>query len=201
MAWINTVSYQDAAGKLRKLYDRVKGPNNNVDNIMMSHSLRPHTMEAHMSMYKRVLHHTSNEIPKDFLECIGVYVSIINKCFYCVDHHYAGMSRLIGDENRALEIRAALEIHSPKKVFDSKHVLMLNYARRLTENPSEITKQQIEKMRKIGISDGEILEVNQVTSYFNYANRTVLGLGVHTEGDIIGLSPGNSNNPDDWNHT
>ena len=56
-------------------------------------------------------------------------------------------------------------------------------------------------MRKIGISDGEILEVNQVTSYFNYANRTVLGLGVHTEGDIIGLSPGNSNNPDDWNHT
>ena len=201
MAWINTVSYQDAAGKLRKLYDRVKGPNNNVDNIMMSHSLRPHTMEAHMSMYKRVLHHTSNEIPKGFLECIGVYVSIINKCFYCVDHHYAGMSRLIGDENRALEIRAALEIHSPKKAFDSKHVLMLNYARRLTENPSEITKQQIEKMRKIGISDGEILEVNQVTSYFNYANRTVLGLGVHTEGDIIGLSPGNSNNPDDWNHT
>ena len=150
MSWIKTIDFAEASDALKKIYKRVTGPNNNVDNIMMSHSLRPHTMEAHMSMYKRVLHHTSNEIPKDFLECIGVYVSIINKCFYCVDHHYAGMSRLIGDENRALEIRAALEIHSPKKAFDSKHVLMLNYARRLTENPSEITKQQIEKMRKIG---------------------------------------------------
>ena len=42
MAWIKTVEYEDANGRLRQLYDRVKGPDNNVDNIMMAHSLRPH---------------------------------------------------------------------------------------------------------------------------------------------------------------
>ena len=46
MTWITTISYDAAEGTLRKLYDRVKGPDNNVDNIMMAHSLRPHTMEA-----------------------------------------------------------------------------------------------------------------------------------------------------------
>ena len=198
MTWITTIPYEDATGKLKKLYDRVKGPDNNIDNIMMAHSLRPHTMEAHMAVYKRVLHHTANEIPKAFLECIGVYVSIINKCSYCVDHHYAGMARLLGDEDRALEIRAALEIHA--QTFDKKHALMLKYARYLTESPSEITQHLIEKMRTLGTSDGEILEVNQVVAYFNYANRTVLGLGIHTDGDIIGLSPGNSEDSDDWNH-
>ena len=30
--------------------------------------------------------------------------------------------------------------------------------------------------------------------------RTVLGLGCSTAGDVIGLSPGNSDDPDDWNH-
>lgn len=200
MTWITTTPYKDATGKLKKLYDRVKGPNDNVDNIMMAHSLRPHTMEAHMAVYKRVLHHTGNEIPKAFLECIGVYVSIINKCSYCVDHHYAGMARLLDDEDRALEIRAALEIHAPQKTFDDKHALMLKYARFLTESPSEITEHLINKMRALGTSDGEILEVNQVTAYFNYANRTVLGLGVNSKDDIIGLSPGNSEDPDDWNH-
>ncbi|MDG1208501.1 MAG: alkylhydroperoxidase, partial [Paracoccaceae bacterium] len=55
-------------------------------------------------------------------------------------------------------------------------------------------------LRDAGWSDGEILEINQVTAYFGYANRTVLGLGVNTEGDIIGLSPNNSNDPDDWGH-
>ena len=35
-------------------------------------------------------------------------------------------------------------------------------------------------------NDGEILEVNQVCAYFNYSNRLLNGLGVTTEGDIIG---------------
>jgi len=58
----------------------------------------------------------------------------------------------------------------------------------------------IEGLRQAGFSDGEILEINQVTAYFNYANRTVLGLGCSTMGDVIGLSPNNSDDPDDWNH-
>lgn len=200
MTWIKTISYAEATGKLKKLYDRVKGPDDNVDNIMMAHSLRPHSMEAHMAIYKRVLHHTSNTLDKAFLEAIGVYVSILNNCSYCVEHHYAGMARLIGDEERAMEIRAALEISVPKNAFDKKHSLMLKYAKYLTQSPSELSEHIINKMRDLGVTDGEILEVNQVVSYFNYANRTVLGLGVHTDGDIIGLSPGNSEDSDDWNH-
>ena len=38
-----------------------------------------------------------------------------------------------------------------------------------------------------------------VTAYFAYANRTVLGLGVTTDGDILGLSP-NASDGDDWKH-
>ena len=56
-------------------------------------------------------------------------------------------------------------------------------------------------MRQAGYSDGEILEINQVTAYFNYTNRTVLGLGCSTAGDILGLSPNKSDDPDDWNHS
>jgi hypothetical protein len=53
----------------------------------------------------------------------------------------------------------------------------------------------------MGYTDGEILEINQVSAYFSYANRTVLGLGCSTTGDILGLSPNKSDNPDDWNHS
>ena len=59
----------------------------------------------------------------------------------------------------------------------------------------------IKKMRAAGYSDGEILKINQVSAYFNYANRTVLGLGCSIEGDILGLSPNNNNDPNDWGHT
>ena len=59
--------------------------------------------------------------------------------------------------------------------------------KKLTQVPSDITEKDIISMRALGYSDGEILEINQVTAYFTYANRTVLGLGCNTKGDIIGL--------------
>ena len=48
MSWTKTVAFAEATGRLKKLYDRVTRPDGNVDNIMMIHSLRPHSMEGHM---------------------------------------------------------------------------------------------------------------------------------------------------------
>ena len=201
MTWINTISYEAATGKLRKLYDRVKGPDDNVDNIMMSHSLRPHSMEEHMAMYKYCLHHTGNTLPKWYLECIGVYVSSLNGCQYCVEHHFQGMRRLVGDDARSDALRAAIEADQVADApLDAREIAGMAYARKLALMPADMDESDVEALRVAGFDDGEILEINQVTSYFCYANRTVLGLGVNTDGDIIGLSPNNSADPEDWGH-
>ncbi|WP_109313992.1 carboxymuconolactone decarboxylase family protein [Ruegeria sp. AU67] len=201
MSWIRTIPFDEATGKLRKLYDRVTGPGNNVDNIMMVHSLRPHSMEGHMAMYKNVLHHSANTIPKWFLEVLGVWVSALNKCSYCVEHHYSGLQRLLGDPERSQAIRAAIEAGSPKEApLDAAQIEAMRYARKLTEVPAELKQQDVEALRTAGWDDGEILEINQVCAYFSYANRTVLGLGCSTDGDILGLSPNNSDDPADWGH-
>ncbi|MBO6899981.1 MAG: peroxidase-related enzyme [Rhizobiaceae bacterium] len=200
MTWIQTVPYEDATGRLKMLYDRVKGPDNNVDNIMMAHSLRPHTMDGHMALYKYVLHHSANTVPKWFLEAIGVLVSSLNSCSYCVEHHYAGMARLIGDEKRASTCRNALESGHFGDAFDAREQAALDYAAKLTRNASDVSDGDIDRMRQAGFDDGQILEINQVAAYFSYANRTVLGLGINTDGDILGLSPNNSDDPNDWSH-
>ena len=202
MPWIETIAYEDANGKLKALYDRVKGPDNNVDNIMMMHSLRPHTMEGHMALYKYVLHHRDNTIDKWFLETIGVWVSTLNKCEYCVKHHFAGLKRLLAYDKKAAQLKAAIDSDNIAAApLDKRQKTAMEYTRRLTHNLTSVLEDIIKKMRAAGYSDGEILEINQVAAYFNYANRTVLGLGCSTEGDILGLSPNNNNDPDDWGHT
>ena len=200
MSWIKTIAYEEASGRLRKLYDRIKGPGDNVDNIMLAHSLRPHTMEGHMALYKHVIHHSSNKLEKSFLETVGVYVSLLNDCEYCVEHHFAGLCRLLKDQDRADAIRSALEDEEPAAAFDGKELAGLIYARMLTVDPSAVDAQDIDDLRESGFDDGEILELNQVSAYFAYANRTVLGLGIHTDGDILGLSPGDSDDSSNWSH-
>jgi uncharacterized peroxidase-related enzyme len=201
MAWIKTIPFEAATGKLKMLYARVTGPDNNVDNIMMAHSLRPHTMEAHMAVYKYVLHHSGNTVPKWFLEVLGVWVSALNECTYCVEHHFAGMKRLLGDDPRADAIRVAIEAGDIDALpLGTAQKAAMRYAQVLTIDPSALRETDIQALRDAGYDDGEILEINQVSAYFSYANRTVLGLGCSTNGDVIGLSPNNSADPDDWNH-
>ena len=201
MTWIRTIPYEEAEGKVKDLYERIKGPDNNVDNIMMAHSLRPHSMEGHMALYKNVLHHSRNTSPKWLLEAIGVCVSIINQCEYCIEHHYEGMRKLIMDDQRSKNIRKALEEEKPAKVFKSKELAIIEYAVKITINPHDISPEDIEKLRINNVEDGEILEINQVAAYFAYANRMVLGLGINKSGDIIGLSPNDGDDENNWSHS
>ena len=202
MSWIKTIAYEKADSKLKALYDRVKGPNNNVDNIMMMHSLRPHSMEGHMAIYKYVLHHRDNTIDKWFLETLGVWVSTLNKCDYCVEHHFAGLKRLLNDDAKANQIWSAIDTNNIENApLENRQKTAMEYARKLTNNPGSIREESIEKLRADGFTDGEILEINQVCAYFSYANRTVLGLGCSTKGDILGLSPNNNHDPNDWGHS
>jgi uncharacterized protein YciW len=62
----------------------------------------------------------------------------------------------------------------------------MQYAEILTLRPGEIRESDIVKLRDNGLNDGEILEANQIICYFNYVNRSVNGLGVTTDNDVVG---------------
>ena len=201
MSWIKEISYDNATGQLKRMYDRVKGPDNNVDNVLSIHSLRPHTLVGHMGLYKNVLHNSNNTLPKWYLETLGVYVSSLNQCNYCVEHHSAGLKRLLDDDTKFQSIINCLTSDQPESFFKDHFLEGLRYAKKLTLAHHTITESDIQSLRALNLSDGEILEINQVVSYFNYVNRTVVGLGVNTDGDIIGLSPNDSSDPDNWGHS
>ena len=198
--WIEHVPYAKSEGYLRTLYDRVKGPDDSIDNVMKVHSLRPHTMEGHSALYKSVLHHTGNTLPVWFLECLGIYTSMTNECDYSVAHHFAGLSRLLKDQPRADAIFRAFAAGKPETVFAGKELALLRYVRELTAAPQTMRQEDVEALREAGASDGEIFEANQVCAYFNYSNRLLNGLGVTTEGDRLGYSPPNTESLGDWQH-
>jgi len=200
MSWIKTISYTEADSNLKRVYNRVKGPNNKIDNILKIHSLRPHSLTGHMALYKNTIHNANNTLAKWYLESIGVYVSFLNNCNYCVVHHFTGLKRLLADDIKSEKFMEAIKNNTLNNYFDKKNYMGLDYAKKLTLEPKTITEKDIIALREVGFSDGEILEINQVTSYFNYANRTVIGLGVNLKGDILGLSPNESDDPNNWNH-
>jgi len=153
---------------------------------MKAHSLRPHTLEGHLALYKSVLHNPANVLSSWFLEAVASYVSIANRCEYSLAHHFMNARKLLDDDGKADAIHAALVARRPEDFFDGKELALLRYAAKLTEDVAGMNERDIIALRDAGADDGEILEVNQVCAYFNYSNRLLNGLGVTTKGDTIG---------------
>jgi len=58
---------------------------------------------------------------------------------------------------------------------------MLEYARKLTLEPAEMSPQDVLDLKQVGFDDRSCLEICLVTAYFNFVNRIALGLGVELE--------------------
>ncbi len=58
---------------------------------------------------------------------------------------------------------------------------LCDYAAKLTRTPADVTQSDIDKLRKLDLSDQVISDAAQVISYFNYINRIAEGLGVDLE--------------------
>lgn len=77
---------------------------------------------------------------------------------------------------KAEVINKKLITNSYETFFDKDYSLVLKYAEKLTQIPCQISVNQINRLNFQDVNVGQILEVNQDVSYFNYANRIVLVL-------------------------
>ena len=101
MAYIHTIHESDATGELAEWYRRAGNPDGTVDNVMKIHSLNPDTLRTHFEMYRAALHGPS-PLSRIEREIVGVVVSRLNGCNYCLIHHSKGLERLLPDERKSI---------------------------------------------------------------------------------------------------
>ncbi|MEM7438641.1 MAG: peroxidase-related enzyme [Pseudomonadota bacterium] len=189
-AWIKMIADEEAEPRLRQMLDHARTPHGTVDTVMRVHSLRPDTMNGHVTLYRSVLHSADNQVPFWFLEVVASYTSILNDCTYSLTHHFMNVRNLLRDQPRSDRIFVALKAGRPEDEFKGKELALLRYAAKLTTDVGKMVKSDFEVLKIAGCDDGEILEVNQVCAYFNYSNRLLNGLGCTTDGDTIGYYKG-----------
>ena len=92
-------------------------------------------------------------------------------------HHGKGLFRLTKNQ----ELVEQLKEDYKKADITIKEKAMLDYSYKLTLFPWDMTKTDVEDLKKVGFSDREILDINQIVSYYAYVNRLADGLGVELE--------------------
>ena len=185
-SWIKMLSDEMADAELKQALDEARTPHGTVDNVLRVHSLRPNTMKGHMALYKSCLHDDTNTLPEWLQETISSYVSILNSCEYSLLNHWKNAEFLIHNKEKSNKIYSSLKKRKPQDYFTGVELALMQYAEKLTLRPSDMKRADVDNLKTAGLDDGQILEANQIICYFNYVNRSINGLGVTNEGDIIG---------------
>lgn len=181
MSWIDEIDEQEASGELAVLYRELIAQRGKIANILKVHSLNPPALKGHLDLYMTLLFGRSG-LSRAQRESIAVVTSANNHCDYCVNHHAASLAGYEHDPEVVDSVRTGEDFSR----LAGKDVLMLEHARRLTNEPEQIRPSDLDTLREAGFSDRDILDITLVTAYFNFVNRIALGLGVEFNEDELG---------------
>lgn len=81
MAWIRTVSEDEATGPLAQVYSEVASVSGSVANIYKIHSLDPAGVSAHKILYRTLMFGRS-PLSRTEREAVALVVSATNGCRY-----------------------------------------------------------------------------------------------------------------------
>ncbi len=185
--WIETIPEHKAEGWLRDAYEQVGRPDGTVHNLYKAFSLWPTPLPWADALYRAILHSDDSVLPKWFQELIATQVAILAGCDYAFTHHGANFKELLGDAARGEAMLQALRDGALGSVFDEKEAAILRYNAKLAEHPKAMSEADITALREAGVSDTEILEVNQIGANFAYWVRVINGLGIQLGDEKVGL--------------
>jgi len=112
-------------------------------------------------------------MPRAERELATTVVSRINGCVYCASVHAQRFEQLA---KRNDVIREVFE--DPRSAGTTeREKAIAKFSVELTEKPSEVSAESLAKLREVGVSDAEILDLIHSVAIFAWANRLMLNLG------------------------
>lgn len=187
-SWIETWEPDGTDRDLELAYAPVREPDGSICNLYKPYGLRPHILFAADQLFRATLHHPDNRLEPWLLELIGTHVARLTGCDYAFTHHGHNFRVLFKDDVRAAAILEALDSPAPP-LDDSRLRAVLAYTGKLTLSPADLSEDDVTALRQTGLSDGEILEVNQVAASFSYWVRVINGLGITLGDEPVGFYP------------
>jgi len=100
-------------------------------------------------------------------EMVAVAVSSVNHCFYCLTAHGAAVRSLSGNPKLGEQMVMNYRIAD----LSPRQRAMLDFADKLTRDPTMMVEKDRQDLRDAGFSDRDIWDIASVVGFFNMTNR------------------------------
>jgi len=163
---LNYEGTKDGEDQVKNYLEIVQQKLGFIPNVLAAFAKFPKQFEGFTKLYNALMLGESG-LTKLEREMIAVTVSSENHCFYCLVAHGSAVRELSNDpqlgERIAANFRSA---ELPKKQEE-----LLNFTKKLTKDPSEISENDRKKLRDVGYTDRDIWDISAIVGLFNMTNR------------------------------
>jgi alkylhydroperoxidase domain protein len=134
----------------------------------------PAVLEARTRTDKDIFYNPKDGLPRAERELAAAATSRLNGCIYCASvhaRHAAVYSKRVEDVDRLLEKGVEANL-------DERWNAIVEASVALTAIPITFGPRHVERLRKAGLDDLSLVDLVNAASFFNWANRLMLSLGV-----------------------
>jgi uncharacterized peroxidase-related enzyme len=154
---------------LRGLFAKARERLGFVPNVFRVYAFRPRRLSAWFSHFRQLHEPTANLSAAD-REMIAVVVSAANGCLYCLVAHGAALREELGDP--VLGERISYDWR--RADLDARRAAICAYADKLTVQPREVTRADLQSLLDVGLSIEEAWDVAEIAAMYNLTNRMAM---------------------------
>lgn len=130
------------------------------------------------TLIDRGVFYTAGGLPRWEREFAAAAASKVNGCIYCASVHARKASQYAKERRSDVEKLLATAVGAVlAEGFDERLTAITDLTTALSATPIQANHQQIALLRKLGLSELELLDLIQSTAFFSWANRLMLSLG------------------------
>ena len=166
ISWFPIAERDTCSPETRAFFDQLEEKLGFVPNVFRAFAWREPRMLKWRAHFDDLMT-PSEGLGKVDREMISVVVSMQNQCLYCLTTHGFALRALMKDPVKA--DRVVLDYR--RAGLSEKQMAMLDFAVKLTEEPTKIVEADRQRLRDAGFSDRDIWDIASVAGFFNMSNR------------------------------
>lgn len=167
----------------RRYFEKCQSKLGLVPNVIKAYSQNIFQLEAFTRMYNELMLGESELEPLE-REMVAVVVSSENKCFYCLTAHGAAVRQYSGNP----ELGEQLVMNYRAAELSARQRAMLDFASALTRFPDDVTDEDRDTLRAVGLSDRAIWDLSNLIGFYNMTNRVATASGMRPNPEYHGQS-------------
>ena len=173
ISWLNVPDAADLPEDVQTLLSKAEEKLDVVPNVFPVFSLTPKHFMKWFKYYDFLMRNEESELTRREREMIALVVSSENRCEYCLGSHSAYLREITGDA-----VLPDLLVHNYRRAeLSERERALLDFAVKLSRASAEMSPDDLEPLRDLGLSDETIFEAAQVAAMFNFTDRLANALG------------------------